>query len=479
MAVTFSDTKASTWAARASSPETTASLTWSAGDLVIVVGATEDSTVTLSTPTATGLTFTLVTSYTGGGCNVYIWKATAASSGSGAISSTYTNSRAVGLRAYAISGHNGTGATGAGRAAAGVLTRSLTRTGANSGVVGVLGEFNATNDTAVTASPATNGTVDDAAFTSGAATLYSARWTDQGTAGATSYGIGSFSGTADMSIAVVEILAAAGGTSDTAPQGIGIGQGIAPAARTDASQGAGSGSGAGLTARTAMLPGVGIGQGAAPGEAVTHAASVGVGAGAGISPIAVRAITPLGAGAAAAAGPTARTAVTQSAGVGVGVSPTDSQGGGTSDPAPQGRATGIGASPAARTTSPAGSASGSGNGPTARVTASPGTGIGAPVTASSTTFTATTPGVAAGQGFAPGLMAIAGAGASTGTGIQPAGVRTTAGAGMAAGVGYGPAFTGEVAPGHVEPVATVTGVCEPAASATTLEPHGSLSKLVD
>jgi hypothetical protein len=42
--------------------ETTGSISWQTGDIVIVLGATADNAITLGTPTATGLTFALVDS---------------------------------------------------------------------------------------------------------------------------------------------------------------------------------------------------------------------------------------------------------------------------------------------------------------------------------------------------------------------------------------------------------------------------------
>src|SRR3989344_1712455 len=61
-APTLVDYQQSSWSTRAASPEVTASITWQTGDFIVVFGATETQGVTFATPTATGLTFALVTS---------------------------------------------------------------------------------------------------------------------------------------------------------------------------------------------------------------------------------------------------------------------------------------------------------------------------------------------------------------------------------------------------------------------------------
>jgi hypothetical protein len=199
----------------------TAAVSWSAGDDIYVTGVTEDTAVTLTTPTATGLTFSVVTSTSASSnCRTYLWKATAGADGSGVtISSTKTSNHFAGLTVYVVTGSsgNGTPVTATGSTA---LTTSLTRAGANSGVINVRGDWNATNDVAVTADPA-GGTVDKAVTVqspSALATFFTVHWPDEGAAGTTSYGIGSFTGTPKFSTILVEIQGSgSAATSDPVP----------------------------------------------------------------------------------------------------------------------------------------------------------------------------------------------------------------------------------------------------------------------
>lgn len=65
------------------------SAAWSSGDVLLLLAIHNGSNPTIGTPTATGLTFIPVGSYSGNG-GVYAYKATAAASGSGTISATRT-----------------------------------------------------------------------------------------------------------------------------------------------------------------------------------------------------------------------------------------------------------------------------------------------------------------------------------------------------------------------------------------------------
>lgn len=212
-APTLSDYQQSTWTGTSGASEVTATVTWSAGDLIIVVGATENETETLNLPTATGLTFSAVQASAGteDTCNIYVWKATAAGSGSGAITSTIGGGTvARGIAAFVYSGSDGTGATGSiDKSAAKVV--SLIRASDNSAALVVMGDWNAVGDVTVTASPASGGTQRVAANVPGAADFFVFSWTDQGAAGTTSYGIASHTGTVQMTGIALEIKGAAGG----------------------------------------------------------------------------------------------------------------------------------------------------------------------------------------------------------------------------------------------------------------------------
>ncbi len=205
----------STWNDLSTADEVTGSITWSAGDLILVVGWTEDQTVTLNTPTATGLTFSALGSpiTTGSSCWVHTWTATAGSGGSGAVTGPRlagTGSANRGIHALVYSGHSGTGARAA-PAASSAQTVSLTRTGANSAVVCVSADWSATGIGGLGGAPA--GQTQLRAADAVNCEAFLAHWGDQGAAGTTSYGTTGLSGTQFSKIAV-EIL----GTASTATQ---------------------------------------------------------------------------------------------------------------------------------------------------------------------------------------------------------------------------------------------------------------------
>ena len=113
---TFNSVTSTTYTDQTTSDEVTASVSWTNGDIVVVAGATEDSTVTLGTPTTggSGLTFSLVNNQGGASnTNVYIWKATASATSSGTITSAAAGgSKARGITAYDISGATSIGNSG-------------------------------------------------------------------------------------------------------------------------------------------------------------------------------------------------------------------------------------------------------------------------------------------------------------------------------------------------------------------------------
>lgn len=191
--------------------EVSASATWSAGDLIIVLGMTADNTTTMGTPTATGLTFAAVSgspTTTTISCKGYAWTATAGSSGSGAITSVKSVSLSGGLSVFVFSSTDGIGGTAFSATLGATTTQSLTRTGTNSHVVQIWGDWNANNDTTVTWTPSGQ-TERVADYHSGKATYFAASWGDQGASGATSYGFSGFAG-GDMTAMTLEILGTAG-----------------------------------------------------------------------------------------------------------------------------------------------------------------------------------------------------------------------------------------------------------------------------
>lgn len=162
----------------------------------------------MNTPTATGLTFSLVTSVGSGVAGdslAYLWSATAGSGGSGAVTATIGaggNARR-GIAAYVYSGSGGLGANNTIQGST-AKTISLTRTTANSAVVNVLVDWNAAPDVVVNPTPA-GGTMRKAEEAPANVTYFLTDWGDQGAAGTTSYGITDHTGTVRMSGIVVEV----------------------------------------------------------------------------------------------------------------------------------------------------------------------------------------------------------------------------------------------------------------------------------
>lgn len=86
VAHTLNVTLTSTWFT-STSPKTV-TISWEAGDVIVLAAGIESNDDALSTPTATGLTFTLATSVTAGGAaepGAYIWTATAAAAGASQV----------------------------------------------------------------------------------------------------------------------------------------------------------------------------------------------------------------------------------------------------------------------------------------------------------------------------------------------------------------------------------------------------------
>lgn len=110
---TLADYNESSFSDTGTNDETTGVVSWQASDIVIVLGATADNTVTLGTPTATGLSFNLVDSTSGGStARTYLWSATAGSSGSSAVASDGTSGSSGdtnGISVFVYRGSDGLG----------------------------------------------------------------------------------------------------------------------------------------------------------------------------------------------------------------------------------------------------------------------------------------------------------------------------------------------------------------------------------
>lgn len=210
-APTLLDYAESTWTGVSTGSEVTDDLDWNAsGDRVVVLGCTEDNSRLLSTPTATGLTFAALTGLptnSASSCRAYGWEATAGGNGNSAITAASDGSSAArGISAWAFSGSSGLGTPVVAVSAA--LTVNVT-TSADSSVVMVLGDWNATTDVAVTTVP-TGGTIREATNVSGVATFLVVEWHNQAV-GTRAYGVSAWTGTGTISKAAVEVLGTAGG----------------------------------------------------------------------------------------------------------------------------------------------------------------------------------------------------------------------------------------------------------------------------
>ena len=199
----------STWTDRVSTNEATASVTWAAGDLIVVIGLTEDQSIgTLALPTAAGLRFAQAAAVSvASSGRAYVWWTRAGASGSGAITSVVNASAAMrGLSAFVYSGSGGLGNISASSSAETVSVRSLTRAGANSAMIFGLVDWSANADVTVTAEPSSGSTIRINTTQGGIATMFVVDWTDQGTAGTADCGISAFAGVTNNIMVAVEVL---------------------------------------------------------------------------------------------------------------------------------------------------------------------------------------------------------------------------------------------------------------------------------
>jgi hypothetical protein len=200
----------------ATTPKDTAdTLTWETGDEIYVIGMDADApNNTLGTPTATGLTFNVLSGFPIGGASnaeVYAWKAVAGSGGSDAITGSRTaGSDDWGMRVWQFRGSDGTGVIATLIDSAHSL--SLARGDDHSRVICGIADWSADADVTVTATPSSGGTVRDAVQTGGTgiATYFTVDWTDQGSAGSTSYGVANATGAGSKAKAAIEVLGSTG-----------------------------------------------------------------------------------------------------------------------------------------------------------------------------------------------------------------------------------------------------------------------------
>jgi len=206
----------STWTGTGTSKSTSTggngsgTVSWQTGDTVCVFGATaQASSTTLGTPTHSGANlpaFSAVGAAVGSGaqCWAHTWSATATGSGSSVISETATSSSDPwGIIAWVIRGSDGVGIRATLVSAAKDV--SLTRSDAHSLVLEIIADYAAGSAT-LTWTP-TGETQREATQAAGLYTVGVADWGDQGSAGATSYGVSAgFDATGPLTKIALEIL---------------------------------------------------------------------------------------------------------------------------------------------------------------------------------------------------------------------------------------------------------------------------------
>jgi hypothetical protein len=212
-----------------SSGASTASITWLAGDVIVVIGGTADSSEAIPTPTFSGGTLAAITgaACTGASdCYANAWSCTPVSGGSGTVSSTGASAHNWGMGVWVWRGSGGVGNVGAsGTTVNGNLTQSLVRGGANSCVAGGLFDWAAGATTGYGWTPAVANDRQHAAIGT-QYSVYVADWGDQGSPGTASYGItGITSG--PFARLLVEITGTGGSVSFTATPGSANGAGAA------------------------------------------------------------------------------------------------------------------------------------------------------------------------------------------------------------------------------------------------------------
>lgn len=187
-----STTKIASWQST-TTPRSTPSVSWLAGDRIIVIGGVGDETSTLAVPTATGLTFTqeaFTNNGSGNFCDAWVWEAVAGSSGSSTINGSRTSGGSGwGLAVIVARDSDGVSATAVNTST--TKTVSLTRDEAESAVCYGGFDWSASSATA-TFTPAVDTSVHNAKEGS-SYSVHIGLWTDEDAAGSTAYGVTSTS----------------------------------------------------------------------------------------------------------------------------------------------------------------------------------------------------------------------------------------------------------------------------------------------
>lgn len=227
MALSLIDFQTIPFNAQTTPRSTAATLAWNSGDLFIVMGGCADSGSgrNLSTPSMTGLTFSLIGSALSGASHCWgaAWQATAGSSGSDDCGSSQGGTSIEwGLAVAQFRGASGVGGTAS--LQSDNFQVSNTNTGTNSMVVWYGFDWDA-SAAGVTLTPSTNRTErTDEQVSPSTWSIYGGTWTGQ-SAGATTYGIDTNHGERLTQFAV-EVLAAAEVGPPPAPRGIPVVSGV-------------------------------------------------------------------------------------------------------------------------------------------------------------------------------------------------------------------------------------------------------------
>src|ERR1044071_4217792 len=182
-APTLPSSTTSTWTDTVASAEVSGTLTWNSGDMILVIGLTEDTNETINLPTATGLTFAALGSAlaAASNCWAHVWQATAGSSGSGAVTAAAGQVQTAMRGIWCTAWGGGTGFVPTNSQGTTTDTLSITRTQANSAIAVGFADWNAVGATSPGWVPSGFTQVQALAHTNVSA--FAAYWGDQGATG--------------------------------------------------------------------------------------------------------------------------------------------------------------------------------------------------------------------------------------------------------------------------------------------------------
>ena len=192
----------------ASGTQATPAITWLAGDVIAVVGATDGYQPLASGPTATGLAFSAIPGAlcnASGNCYANAWTATAASAGSSGVSLSGPAISHWGMAAWVWRGSTGTGnVVSSGATANATLTESLPVGGTDSCVVGGVFDYAGASTSGYTWVPSV-GHDREHGQDGTDYSYYVADWGSQGAPATTSFGLTGLAGTGPFAGLFIEV----------------------------------------------------------------------------------------------------------------------------------------------------------------------------------------------------------------------------------------------------------------------------------